>query len=792
MSDNKNERKLPGKDYFRNYKGDPEGKKYKRDITETQKLEFAAAFSDEDGEVKTYTPSVKKKPAQEKADKAEPIQAKVEKTPVEDEELYAVPEYKTAENVYTANAEAEKTVKLDSLDKTVAFSKKEVNEAVKESAGTQEKKTLGDTLSGTRHFNLRQKKKKLPQDKNMKSFMQNFRVLSKDREDRAIIEVAPTGKGGKGLADSLKTQKGEDIFEAVEKACIDKAEGADGSSDAILRKEREEQGIFKGEEIKTQLNGEIEKKKTGMIICGALFALSLILTLFFRSFSFYGYVSLLISLVCCAMCFPAFVKSINAVKKLTAVSDTALAVMSFFTVIHNLTLIGLDRRGSAYTLCVIFACFVRVCSDYFRLMGRSRFVSMALKSKSLSILQRIPVKSDAASFAKNVSKNDEPDIFYCADAFLDVSLDEPKNEDEKENKYYIFTMSFVLLASLIVGLICFVTELSGFSFISALTATVCMLLPVMYDPMSRIVFYRNGKEMLKQGACISGREALQHIGSSDGFVLDARDVFAGEVSRFRKSAISTIAQTDSAVFAALLLREAGSVLAPCFDEFLEQMNITLPPVENFLYEERQGYSAWVLDRKILVGNRQMLLNHSISVPSKEHEKAYGKGRYVMYVVIDGEITATFLVNYKVLSSLRKYSRDFNKTGLVLMLSSKEAFLNEEIVAAKFSLDASSVKVLSSRAAKVMEKYNSMEKQTATGLICSKKKRSIMHLIMGCYNSNATDRFILTMMLLGQALGFILLVLSPILDMPVFLNPVAIIVLRLMWGAVTGFITERKK
>ena len=50
--------------------------------------------------------------------------------------------------------------------------------------------------------------------------MQNFRVLSKDREDRAILEVAPTGKGGRGLADSVKPDKGEDIFDAVEKACL--------------------------------------------------------------------------------------------------------------------------------------------------------------------------------------------------------------------------------------------------------------------------------------------------------------------------------------------------------------------------------------------------------------------------------------------------------------------------------------------------------------------------------------------------------------------------------------------
>ena len=467
--------------------------------------------------------------------------------------------------------------------------------------------------------------------------------------------------------------------------------------------------------------------------------------------------------------------------------------MCFFVLLHNVCVLLLGQTVGVYTLCAVFACFLRVASDWLRLRNRERLVDMALRTKSLSSLQRIAVKNDAITFTKNTVKNSEPDIFYCTRAMLDTSLEEPETDNTREKKYFILTMSFVLLAALVVGLFCFTTEMTGLSFVTALTAAVCALLPVMYDPLSRLVFLRRGEEMLKQGACISGREALTHIGRSDGFVLEASDVFSGEVSRFRKSAVSTMDQNDSAVFAALLIREAGSVLAPCFDSFLEQMNIVIPPVENFLYEERQGYSAWVLDRKVLVGNRQMLLNHSVSVPTKEQEKAYGKGRYVMYVVIDGEITATFLVGYKVRSSLRRYSRDFNKTGLVLMLNSREAFLDEEAVASRLSIDASSVKLLSSKAISIMEKYNNRyDRQVSTGLLCSGKKRSLMHLIMGCYNANATDRFILIMMLLGQLLGFLVLVLSAILDMKLFFNPVAIVAVRLIWSLITAFVVEKKK
>ena len=832
MSENKKETNLPGKDYFHSYKGDESKKRRAREITEEEKTEFAVAFGEEEvqEDVKTYVPGGKKnmkkaekavKPETKEADRKEKAvdSAKAEKAvkteknekaakaakaaktddtvkaqPIEtDEDMYALPEF-NAEEIFATlgiKIKADETAsKDDNLSKTMAFSSTQVKEELEDITN---KKPADDPLGNTRYFSLRTKNKKPSSDKNKKNLMQNFRVLSKNREDRAILEAAPSGAGGKGFADLVKAQQGEDVFEAVEKAYEKKTEKPKKSEKPSPRKERNIKGAKKGEQVLNDTKKQLKRLETGMIVYAVLFALSIVLSLVFHDTVFCGAGNLLVSVAACAMSYPVFEKSFKAIKSLNAVSDTALSVMSFFVVLHNICALMLKQNVSVYTLCVIFALFMRICSEHLRLKSRARLVSMALRSKNLSILQRIPVKKDAISFTRNTAKNEEPDIFYCADAMLDTSIEEPQSENIRENKYYIFAMSFVLLAGLVVGLFCFTTEMTGFSFVTALTATVCALLPVMYDPLSRLIFYRNGKDMLGHGACISGREALTHIGRSDGFVLDAGDVFAGEVSRFRKSAISKMDQNDSAVFAALLIREAGSVLAPCFDSFLEQMNIVLPPVENFLYEERQGYSAWVLDRKVLVGNRQMLLNHSISVPSKEQEKAYGKGRYVMYVVIDGEITATFLVGYKVISSLKRYSRDFNKTGLVLMISSKEAFLNEEAVAVKLSIDASSVKVLSSKAAAIMDKYNDKyEKQTPTGLLCSGKKHSIMHLIMGCYNANANDRLILIMMLLGQLLGFLVLVLSAVLNMKLFFNPLAIVAIRLLWSLVIKLVIERKK
>lgn len=806
MSENKKDRNLPDKDYFRTYKGDKEKRKH-LEVSDEEKMEFAAAFSDDEASdaVKAYTPGKKvTAEAQQPVPEAPSVQS--------EEEMYTLPEFNSDEFFASlgfgakekqASAPAKKAspVKNEAAaveeGKTVDFTKTQaVRITENKPAEPKKREAPAETLSGTRHFNLRSKTKKIQLEKGRKNsgFKQNFRVLSKDKEDRAIIESAPVGKGGKGLADSVRARKGENIFDAVEKAYLNKDEVTQIKiENSALRKERETKGLIRAEEIRREAEKDINKQKNYLIVYGVLFALSLIFTLFFNYIHFYGTFSLVVSAILVLMNIPDFIKSFKALRKLSAIPETALLIMSFFVVIHNIVMLSLHQVGSIYTICVIFACFMQSFSTFFRQRNKLRLLSMATKSKRLSILQRIPVKNETAAFTASVEAGEEPDIFYCAKAYLDTSVEEPEFDSTSENKYYIFSMSVVLLASLVVGLLCFASQLRGISFISGVTATICALLPVMYDPINRYVFYHKGTEMFRHGACISGREALRHIGSSDGFVLDAKDVFAGEIARFRKSAITRIDQNMSAVFTAAMMYEADSVLAPCFDSFIEQMGIALPEVENFQYEERLGYAAWINDRKVLIGNRQMLLNHSITVPSKEHEKAYGKGRFVMYVVIDGEISATFLVNYKVLSSLRKYSRDFNKTGLILMFNSREAFLNEEIVASKLSLDISSVKVLSSKATAVMEKYNnSIEEQEPTGLLCSLKKKSIMHLIMGCYNLNALNKRVFSMMLIGQLLGIALLIASPILKMNVFINPVTIVILRLLWCGIVTLTTEQKK
>ena len=54
----------------------------------------------------------------------------------------------------------------------------------------------------------------------------------------------------------------------------------------------------------------------------------------------------------------------------------------------------------------------------------------------------------------------------------------------------------------------------------------------------------------------------------------------------------------------------------------------------------------ISDRRVLVGNRRLLENHGVDVPSRDYENRYAKdGRQLVYLSTAGELSAMFVVSY---------------------------------------------------------------------------------------------------------------------------------------------------
>ena len=414
-----------------------------------------------------------------------------------------------------------------------------------------------------------------------------------------------------------------------------------------------------------------------------------------------------------------------------------------------------------------------------------------MRSKELCTLQTVENKNDADSLGYGISKG-EPKILYTADCNLPSDFERFSLSRTADEKLLLFVGALTLAASAAFAVFGAVTDKSAWAFFSCLASSFCLCVPVLFNLVSSLLKLHNDKALASGCAVVSSADSAKKVAKADGIVVDADEIFEGRVSKFRTVPGVNVALSDAVVFAASALRVTRSVIRGEFDSFLAEEGIRPPEAEDVQYEEKLGYSCWVVGRRVLVGNRAMLIAHSISAPSEEEEKAFAKGKNVMYIVLEGVIIGLFAVDYRVRSEVKKSVRDFNKTGLVLILNCGDPCLTQELAAKKLMADIAAIKLATTKNSTLISSLRAnpaLKKES--GLACAKKDRNILFLVNAAHNLFEADRLSKIVMLAGLGFSFALSVVCAVLKVSLAFNPVIIIAFQLIWGAI-AYITGKTR
>ncbi|MBR2079187.1 MAG: hypothetical protein IJ962_03135, partial [Clostridia bacterium] len=482
---------------------------------------------------------------------------------------------------------------------------------------------------------------------------------------------------------------------------------------------------------------------------------------------------------------------------MVADGDTCLLISAAFTFIQQLfTLIFQSRFDLAslklFTSVAIFAGAMRVLCDYFRTSTALCGIRTLMDNDGISCIGEVESKNDSAVLAHGLSKDGKPKLLYCAETEMKEGIATDITAIKTEEKYYIYASIASVAVAFVSAVISLIKTKDFPSFLMALMSGMAITLPVMCDTAASAMSYFKNMKLSKIGAAATSYETIREIGKSNAIIMDAADIFMGVVSKFKRVPSGRIAKSDSVVFAAATLKKAGSILSGCFDEIISQMGITLPEAEDFAYEEKLGYSCWIADRRVLVGNRQMLIEHSIPAPTEYEEKQYaGKGS-VMYVVVEGELVATFVISYRVLSKARKASADFASTGLVLMLTSKEPCLTEQTVSSALGISVTKVKMVNSKGTGIMEKYRENKAmRKSAGVFCSGKSGSLLALAAEAHRIYTSNKFLFILHIGSHAVAAALMLLAVLWNITAFMSPMFAIFYLLLWSVATVAYTQKE-
>lgn len=274
-----------------------------------------------------------------------------------------------------------------------------------------------------------------------------------------------------------------------------------------------------------------------------------------------------------------------------------------------------------------------------------------------------------------------------------------------------------LVVSLIVSL-CGVTDgfwewLQVFAFsLSLAAAPVSLCVQVSLSQCCRY--------MLRRGGFMVGWKAVDTFGAPDAVTVNVEDLYPDESMLLH--GIKTFAgmHIDDAILdAASLAIRSGGPLSQIFRRIIQDKMELLKEVENLVYEQGMGLSGWVDGRRVLVGNRNLLANHGVDVPSLDYEARYAKdGRRLVYLSTAGELSAMFVVSYLPDEEIKRALRDLCRAKVTVLVRSCDPNVTAADLCSSFDLDDYYIEVLPAVAGRMYDRLMAESMPSAPAVLAS--------------------------------------------------------------------------
>lgn len=299
--------------------------------------------------------------------------------------------------------------------------------------------------------------------------------------------------------------------------------------------------------------------------------------------------------------------------------------------------------------------------------------------------------------------------------FLEISYKEDFTEELSRITTPIFLIFCVLLA-----VVSYLLNKDIFVMFTALSAAACVCAPFTSSICANLPFLRVSNKMAARGAAVFGFTAFDDVGDSGAMMVDSAELFPdgsvvlGGIKVFDQKRI------DEAILdAASVICSNKGILSDIFLEIIGRRENILKPVDSLIYEDSMGLSAWVGGKRVLIGNRALMQNHSIDTPSQEFEDKYHGGTTeVLYLANSGELTAMFVLGYNGESSVKDALEALKKSHTALCVHTVDPNITAEKLEQVYGYPAELVEIMPAKLHAEYDKRVNHRERARTEIIYS--------------------------------------------------------------------------
>lgn len=240
--------------------------------------------------------------------------------------------------------------------------------------------------------------------------------------------------------------------------------------------------------------------------------------------------------------------------------------------------------------------------------------------------------------------------------------------------------------------------------VTALAAVLCIGAPLAGTLLSAVPAKLMQGSAAQVGAVVPGWRDIRQLGRVNVIQVSSRDLFpSGCVKLGGIRAIQKDHIDQAITYAASMLAQGAPTLREVFLGMIGDNRKLLSQVDDFETVYGKGHVGWIKGERVLIGNRKLMQQFDVEIPSVEYEKRHTVNqRRVIYLAVSGKLFSMFLVSYQgdpdtaaVLDSLRR-------SGLSLIVDCDDFNCDEALLEAAYTLPTGSVRVLDGPARKALE------------------------------------------------------------------------------------------
>lgn len=295
-------------------------------------------------------------------------------------------------------------------------------------------------------------------------------------------------------------------------------------------------------------------------------------------------------------------------------------------------------------------------------------------------------------------------------------------------------------------------------------------------------------------AAILGYSAVEDFSSVNSVLVEAKTLFpAGSVSirniwdynKNGKNGSQRVTIDEAIIYAASLAVSTDSILADPLFNMLNYKPALLKKVSNCVYESGLGVSGWIGSRRILLGSRDHMKSHGITVPDGKKESALNKKHdEVVYLAVAGEVCMLFFVNLTANPQVKNQVQRLAKNDISLIVKTVDGALTEGVISELFDIYADNVRILPAEAHDTFDEHTKYAGKGSAAVSCDGTFSSLASAINGAKALSDRIRLGCIMEIFGIALGVLLVLVFAIFRNYSFLNAFWIAAYNAVWLLLT--------